>query len=48
MGIVQGEVSDDVALKNRLQLEAAFQDAVEKQVDTFKIGILDAFLTWCA
>jgi len=42
-GIVQGEVSDDVALKNRLQLEAAFQDAVEKQVDTFKIGILDAF-----
>jgi len=42
-GIVQGEVSDDVALQNRIQLEAAFQDAVEKQVDTFKIGVLDAF-----
>ncbi len=41
--IVQGEVSDDVALKNRFQLEAAFQDAVEKKSDTFKIGALDAF-----
>lgn len=41
--IVQGEVSDNVALKNRFQLEAAFQDAVEKKADTFKIGSLDAF-----
>ncbi|WP_031427975.1 right-handed parallel beta-helix repeat-containing protein [Flavimarina sp. Hel_I_48] len=41
--IVEGEVTDAVALKNRIQLEAAFQDAVAKQADTFKIGALDAY-----
>ncbi|HEA28914.1 MAG TPA: hypothetical protein ENH91_02795 [Leeuwenhoekiella sp.] len=42
-GIQEGKVNDAIALKNRIQLEAAFQDAVQKEVDTFKIGALDAF-----
>jgi len=41
--LVQGKVTDAQALKNRFALEKAFADAVEKKVDTFKIGRFDAY-----
>ncbi|HEA30360.1 MAG TPA: right-handed parallel beta-helix repeat-containing protein [Leeuwenhoekiella sp.] len=42
-GIIQGKVTDAQALANRYALEEAIQDAAEKQVDTFKIGVFDGY-----